>query len=240
MNTKLFLCLVFLFSITSCLASDQSLLEDVADLIRLNSQQPQFYEKFAKQEEDHRLSFDTFISQFNKKYKNEEEKNRRFQTFRINLSKIDLLNRREQGSAKYGVTRFADMTAHEFSQMHGLRRDMVNEVEHNSKRISVPDDISLPTSFDWRDKGAVSEVKDQGFCGSCWAFSVTGNIEGQVAIVNKTLISLSEQELVDCDKRDNGCGGGFMTIAYKSVMELGMHASQGSFSFNESCLYSNF
>lgn len=112
--------------------------------------------------------------------------------------------------------------------MHGLRRELADEMDDHRKRVTVPDDVSVPTSFDWRDKGAVSEVKDQGFCGSCWAFSVTGNIEGQVAISNKTLISLSEQELVDCDKRDNGCGGGFMTLAYKSVMEMGNYFSNFS------------
>ena len=87
--------------------------------------------------------------------------------------------------------------------------------------VAQVEDIPLPDSFDWREKGAVSEVKDQGFCGSCWAFSVTGNVEGQYAIRRKQLISLSEQELVDCDKRDNGCGGGYMTSAYRAIIDMG-------------------
>lgn len=66
----------------------------------------------------------------------------------------------------------------------------------------------------------ISPVKDQGQCGSCWAFSVTGNIEGLYAIKNGKIIELSEQELVDCDKSDQGCNGGLMDNAYRYVNKI--------------------
>merc|ERR1711998_764998 len=74
---------------------------------------------------------------------------------------------------------------------------------------------AAPASIDWSTKGAVTKVKDQGQCGSCWAFSATGTIEGAVQIASGKLTSLSEQHLVDCEPHSDGCQGGYMNYAVK-------------------------
>lgn len=164
-----------------------------------------------------KIQFGQFINKYNKRYENEEEKERRYRIFRGNLKKIQMLNQGERGTAEYGINEFADLSKSEFSQYYlGLKPngDVIK------KRAKIPN-VRLPLNYDWRNYNAVTPVKNQGMCGSCWAFSVTGNVEGQYAVKHKELVSLSEQELVDCDKVDNGCGGGYMSTAYQAIEKLG-------------------
>jgi len=167
--------------------------------------------------------FEEFMSVHGRSYESEEEHNSRYWTFYKNMLQVDLLNKLEQGSATYGMTQFSDMTTEEFKALYSrpisekdlFYADMMPEAEDVEEEFYNNDEV------DWRTEGAVTPVKNQGQCGSCWAFSTTGNIEGRWFIKTGDLISLSEQELVDCDKVDYGCEGGLPFQAYAEVMRLG-------------------
>jgi C1A family cysteine protease len=121
-----------------------------------------------------------------------------------------------------GVNQFTDLTPEEFKAQFvgGLKQDVGS---YGCKTYSSSAS-GAPSSMDWRSKGAVTSVKNQGQCGSCWTFSSTGAIEGAWAISKGALINLSEQELVDCaglKYGSNGCNGGQMEGAFKFVIENG-------------------
>ena len=164
--------------------------------------------------------FENFVKKYKRRYLNDMEHDMRLRIFKQNLHKIEQLNKNEQGTAKYGLTPFADLTEKEYLHKTGL---VVREKHENALKNPIAEipDVEVPESFDWRDKGAVTAVKNQGNCGSCWSFSVTGNIEGLHAIKTGNLEAYSEQELLDCDTTDHACNGGFMDDAYKAIEKIG-------------------
>lgn len=130
--------------------------------------------------------------------------------------------------ADYGFTEFSDMTPEEFESqfltMHlqdTIRLEATADQENLSRGKKKPDVSKLPKHFDWREKGVISRVKEQSTCGSCWTFSTTGVLEAQYAIKTGKLVEFSEQMLLDCDSRNDGCSGGLMHKAYKSIREWG-------------------
>lgn len=155
------------------------------------------------------IIFENFIKKYERRYLNDDEKNLRLRIFKRNLHKIEMLNKHEQGTAKYGITEFADMTEKEYLRRTGLVAPQKHENDLGNPIAEIPD-VELPVEFDWRDKGVVTNVKNQGNCGSCWSFSVTGNVESLHAIKTGQLEAYSEQELLDCDTTDNACNGGYM------------------------------
>ncbi|CAD7088603.1 unnamed protein product [Hermetia illucens] len=125
---------------------------------------------------------------------------------------------------KLAINHLADFNREErLKFFYGFNLTMLKSTrgEGISATFLKPENVFIPKSINWTAEGAVTEVKDQEYCGSCWAFSATGALEGQQYRLSKKLISLSEQNLIDCsyDYGNNGCFGGLMTFSYEYVRE---------------------
>ncbi|XP_051894012.1 procathepsin L-like isoform X2 [Pristis pectinata] len=184
---------------------------------------------------DHKFSsaldeeWENWKLQYSKQYSEGEEINRRM-IWESAMSYIEQHNR-EYSLGKHTFTvamnQFGDLTNEEFNTlMNGfLMNEAENSTEEEAEEYDGLDDdnedgLELPSTVDWRTKGLVTPVKNQGQCGSCWAFSATGALEGQWKKKKNQLISLSEQNLLDCDRRSHGCRGGYMRSAFACVKRL--------------------
>ncbi|CAI0429670.1 unnamed protein product [Linum tenue] len=152
------------------------------------------------------------MTRYGRVYGSSHEKEVRYQIFKDNAALVDSFNAAGDKPYKLGTNQFADLTNEEFK----TTRCSPQEGSFRYENVSA-----VPTTMDWRKKGAVTPIKDQGQCGSCWAFSAVGAMEGITQLSTGKLISLSEQELVDCDTKgeDQGCGGGLMDDAFKFIIQ---------------------
>eukprot|EP01129_Flabellula_baltica_P007891 TRINITY_DN30_c1_g1_i2.p1 TRINITY_DN30_c1_g1~~TRINITY_DN30_c1_g1_i2.p1 ORF type:complete len:334 (-),score=85.08 TRINITY_DN30_c1_g1_i2:52-1023(-) len=163
-------------------------------------------------------SFKAFMIQHNKNYLNDAEYTYRLGVYRQNLDFIEEHNRQNKGFT-VAMNQFGDMTASEFADLYNnfampANRTLTADVhEYNPL-------YEMAGTVDWRTKGVVTAVKNQGQCGSCWAFSTTGSTEGQHALATGKLVSLSEQNLVDCSTSfgNNGCNGGLMDNGFRYII----------------------
>ncbi|XP_023733587.1 vignain [Lactuca sativa] len=154
-----------------------------------------------------------------------QEKLKRFNVFKFNLQHVHNTNKMKK-PYKLKLNKFADMTNHEFRSMYAgskiSHHRMLKGERIGSKGFMYANDDNVPDSVDWRKENAVTPVKNQGRCGSCWAFSTVVAVEGINQIKTKKLVSLSEQELVDCDTGENhGCNGGLMDMAFDFIKKNG-------------------
>ncbi|KAK4477020.1 hypothetical protein RD792_016222 [Penstemon davidsonii] len=168
--------------------------------------------------------YESWLVKHGKAYNAIGEKEKRFDIFKDNLRFIDEHNSVDR-SYKLGLNRFADLTNAEYRSMFvGGRVDRKTRLMNRraSDRYAFKAGEDLPKSVDWTEKGAVAPVKDQGQCGSCWAFSTIAAVEGINKIVTGDMNILSEQELVDCDRTYNqGCNGGLMDYAFNFIINNG-------------------
>lgn len=163
-----------------------------------------------------------------KAYNSPEEEKFRMKVFMENKQKIAKHNTRfSKGHHAYDLemNHYGDLLSHEFQSIYnGYRYDLKANAtagELLGATYISPANVELPKSVDWRTHGAVTPVKNQGQCGSCWSFSATGALEGQHFRKTGKLVSLSEQNLVDCSTRygNHGCNGGLMDFAFKYIKE---------------------
>jgi len=182
-------------------------------------------------QDDVRLS-DDFIITYGRKYLPSEQAHR-FQCFRENLALIEQRNAAGKGQEQHGINQFTDLCPNEFAKFYlGLRPG-------NTTKPRVPALFSQAqlagacASIDWRTKGVVTPIKNQGQCGSCWSFSATGNMEGQWAKAGNALVSLSEEELVQCSGSAGnlGCRGGLMDSAFEWVAQNGGIDSEANYPY---------
>ncbi|GAB6027587.1 hypothetical protein CHUAL_001830 [Chamberlinius hualienensis] len=165
--------------------------------------------------------FNLFKLQYGKTYKDREEEQYRMDIYINNRLSIASHNQRyHQGLVTFemGMNKFGDLLEHEFAAIMNGFKSASNYKSKGSTYLS-PSNVVKPDKIDWRTKGYVTPIKNQENCGSCWAFSATGALEGQTFRKTGKLVSLSEQNLVDCsgDEGNEGCGGGLMTQAFDYI-----------------------
>jgi len=179
-------------------------------------------------EEHFRFLFKAWTKQFAKAYAPMEHTHR-YNVFKRNLQLVLTHNSMSSSSYKLAMNHFSDLTTQEWKDMY-LSKLAVPEIQGEEYKMSG---VAAPDSVDWRTKGAVTGVKNQGQCGSCWAFSAVGAIEGAHFLAGNSLVSLSEQNLVDCSHNggNQGCNGGLQPPAYEYVQNAGGIDTEASYPY---------
>jgi cathepsin F len=186
--------------------------------------------------------YQKFMQKYEKTYGSLQELNERFMNFVENYKQLQEKKQvvlsagendqtvNDEDRLELGVSPFFDLSDEEYEKQFLTLK--VPKEELLKSQTPAPDAFvtsapsesdnlrhlaSIPTSFDWRTKGAVGVVKNQGACGSCYTFAVAANLEGQYLLKNGKLVNLSEQHIMNCDNLDYGCNGGLMANTFKSI-----------------------
>jgi len=179
--------------------------------------------------------FEEFLLKHGKKY-GKHEKEERLKIFQQTLGFIKEHNTNPSKKHRVAMNRFGDVSDKEFREMMGMRGRGQSGFD-GADYMHKPSLKELPVSFDWRSHGAVTPVKDQGVCGSCYAFASLGSIEGAYQIATQSLPRLSEQQIVDCAWLKNGdasilgCNGGFASLVFEWVKKNGGIATEDEYPY---------
>jgi len=169
--------------------------------------------------------FEDFIEKYDRDYQTASEKEARFHIFSENMEMIEASNAKIGRTYTLGLTPNTDRTFEEWHADHnsGLKPDLT--ASKGRDVFIVPDTFAEPDSIDWVAKGAVTSIKNQGTCGSCWAFSTVGGLEGALLLAGRPLEDLSMQHILGCDNsKQYGCNGGLMDQAFDWVAQNGITA----------------
>jgi len=180
-----------------------------------------------------REQFKEWKTQYGKSYDSQEEENSRYRNFISSVERVARRRSTAENPSVFGLTKFADMSVEEFKgAMLTSRKSEKIEAE-----VAEPKFTSTPSSYDWRNYGVVTPVKNQGYCGSCWAHSAVETIESAWAIAGNTLTEFSVEQVTQCDTVDDGCDGGWPYKAYQYVERAGGLATEASYPYTTATYY---
>jgi C1A family cysteine protease len=166
--------------------------------------------------------FDAYLQTYQKYYTGAEYATRLaiFKEAKEEIARLNAEARSRGRNTKFAINKFADLSKEEFAARYFGYKKVSKEVPV-AARLADPK-APLPTYFDWNNKGAVTPVKDQQQCGSCWAFSATEGVESAWFLAKRKLIELSPQQIVSCDTTDQGCNGGDLPTAFAYIASSGL------------------